>query len=158
MRSKIEIALVSAIGILLGSPSRGFVALAPTTLHLDRSLQFSSPFLAGKRRPAGQERWAHRKGSGSGGSEEDGDKDYQDAFARNRKRTDVHLFLTQRAIQSFAHLLMETRDPHTVRWITVRRSDGAAKHAAVILVDPTFYLSLSLSLFLLLDTLRRPQP
>jgi hypothetical protein len=42
-------------------------------------------------------------------------------MARNKKRTDVRLFLTQRAIQSFVHLLLETRDPHTVRWIEVHQ-------------------------------------
>ena len=52
--------------------------------------------------------------------------EYQDALARNRKRTDVRLFLTQRAIQSFINLLMETRDPHTVKWIDVRAELVAA--------------------------------
>jgi hypothetical protein len=50
------------------------------------------------------------------------DRDRRDALARNQKRTDVRLFLTQRAIQSFVHLLLETRDPHTVRWIEVNHN------------------------------------
>jgi hypothetical protein len=45
-----------------------------------------------------------------------------DYLDRNKKRTDVRLFLTQRSIQSFIHLLLETRDPHTVRWIEVMNS------------------------------------
>ena len=40
-----------------------------------------------------------------------------DALARNKARTDVCNFLTQRAMQSFIHLLIETRDPHTVTWM-----------------------------------------
>lgn len=33
------------------------------------------------------------------------------------KRTDLRIFLTQRALQSFIFLLTSTRDPHTVRWM-----------------------------------------
>jgi hypothetical protein len=40
-----------------------------------------------------------------------------DALARNKARTDVCNFLTQRAMQSFIHLLIETRDPHMVTWM-----------------------------------------
>lgn len=43
--------------------------------------------------------------------------DNDDALARNKARTDVCNFLTQRAMQSFIHLLIETRDPHTVTWM-----------------------------------------
>lgn len=43
--------------------------------------------------------------------------DYDSALARNKARTDVRNFLTQRALQSFIHLLVETRDPHTVTWM-----------------------------------------
>lgn len=35
----------------------------------------------------------------------------------NIMRTDFRNFLTQRALQSFLHLLMECRDPHTVKWL-----------------------------------------
>lgn len=42
--------------------------------------------------------------------------DYENALARNKARTDVKNFLTQRALQSFLYLLIETRDPHTVTY------------------------------------------
>jgi hypothetical protein len=45
---------------------------------------------------------------------------YEDALARNKARTDVRNFLTQRAIQSFVYLLNQCRDPHTVNWMEVR--------------------------------------
>ena len=45
---------------------------------------------------------------------------YEDALARNKARTDVRNFLTQRAIQSFICLLDHCRDPHTVAWVEVR--------------------------------------
>lgn len=44
---------------------------------------------------------------------------YEDALARNKARTDVRNFLTQRAIQSFVYLLNQCRDPHTVNWMEV---------------------------------------
>ena len=44
---------------------------------------------------------------------------YEDALARNKARTDVRNFLTQRAIQSFICLLDHCRDPHTVAWVEV---------------------------------------
>jgi hypothetical protein len=37
--------------------------------------------------------------------------------AHNKARTDVRIFLTQRSIQSFIFLLIETRDQHTVTWM-----------------------------------------
>jgi len=43
-------------------------------------------------------------------------RNYEDALAHNQRRTDVRIFLTQRAIQSFMFLLVSTRDPHTVNW------------------------------------------
>jgi len=57
-------------------------------------------------------------------NDDDGDesirfRSYEEAMAHNRKRTDVRIFLTQRAIQSFISLLISTRDPHTVRWMEV---------------------------------------
>lgn len=42
---------------------------------------------------------------------------YQEALDHNTRRTDVRIFLTQRAIQSFSNLLITCRDPHTVRWL-----------------------------------------
>ena len=44
---------------------------------------------------------------------------YKEALEHNTRRTDVRLFLTQRAIQSFINLLITCRDPHTVRWLEV---------------------------------------
>jgi type II secretory pathway component PulJ len=43
--------------------------------------------------------------------------DYEKALAHNKARTDVRNFLTQRSIQSFIFLLIETRNPHTVTWM-----------------------------------------
>ena len=43
--------------------------------------------------------------------------DYEKPLARNKARTDVRNFLTQRSLQSFIFLLLETRDPHTVTWM-----------------------------------------
>lgn len=48
------------------------------------------------------------------------DERYQAALARNQRRTDVRNFLTQRALQAFIELLIDCRDPHTVRWLEVR--------------------------------------
>jgi hypothetical protein len=44
----------------------------------------------------------------------------RDSLSRNRARTDVRNFLTQRAIQSFVFLLEQCRDGHTASWIEVR--------------------------------------
>lgn len=54
------------------------------------------------------------------------EKRYQDALAHNKIRTDVNNFLTQRAIQSFIFLLVECRDPHTVRWMEVSSSSSSS--------------------------------
>lgn len=72
-------------------------------------------------------------GSGSWGDnlndDEDGRDDeddsvdyerYKAALEHNTRRTDVRIFLTQRALQSFINLLITCRDPHTVRWLEVR--------------------------------------
>ena len=50
------------------------------------------------------------------GHKNDDDERYKEAL----KRTDVRIFMTQRAMQSFIFLLIETRNPHTVRWLEVR--------------------------------------
>jgi hypothetical protein len=42
--------------------------------------------------------------------------EYEDAVARNKARTCVRNFMTQRAIQSFMFLCETCRDPHTVKW------------------------------------------
>lgn len=39
------------------------------------------------------------------------------AMHHNIMRTDVRNFLTQRSLQSFMHLCMHCRDPHTVKWL-----------------------------------------
>jgi hypothetical protein len=41
---------------------------------------------------------------------------------RNKDRTDIRNFLTQRSIQSFVYLLNQCREEHTVRWLEVRNS------------------------------------
>lgn len=43
--------------------------------------------------------------------------DRRQAFEHNSLRTDIRIFLTQRAIQSFITLLISCRDPHTVKWL-----------------------------------------
>ncbi|KAL7581311.1 hypothetical protein ACA910_006075 [Epithemia clementina (nom. ined.)] len=45
------------------------------------------------------------------------DERYQKAWMHNQLRTDVRIFLTQRALQSFIYLLLSCRDPHTVKWL-----------------------------------------
>jgi hypothetical protein len=65
-----------------------------------------------------------------------GDADYaryEDAFQHNTMRTDLRMFLTQRALQSFIFLSVSCRDPHTVKWLQVRhvtckRKSLAAQH------------------------------
>jgi hypothetical protein len=50
----------------------------------------------------------------------DADARYEDAFQHNTMRTDLRMFLTQRALQSFIFLSVSCRDPHTVKWLEVR--------------------------------------
>lgn len=47
----------------------------------------------------------------------DGDENCAADWSRLAARTDVRIFLTQRAIQSFVFLLKSCGDPHTVRWL-----------------------------------------
>jgi hypothetical protein len=42
-----------------------------------------------------------------------------DFWSRNKARTDVRSFLTQRSIQSFVYLLNQCREEHSVRWLEV---------------------------------------
>jgi len=44
-------------------------------------------------------------------------KEAKEAMERNKKRTCIHHFLTQRSIQSFMFLAEQVRDPHTADWI-----------------------------------------
>jgi hypothetical protein len=55
-------------------------------------------------------------GSGGGSSSGDG------WVLRNKDRTDIRNFLTQRSVQSFVYLLNQCREEHTVRWLEVRNS------------------------------------
>ena len=55
---------------------------------------------------------------------------YKSALEHNTRRTDVRIFLTQRAIQSFINLLITCRDPHTVRWLEVRKTALAWSYLA----------------------------
>jgi len=43
--------------------------------------------------------------------------DEDSSLARNKARTCIKQFLTQRSVQSFMHVLSEVRDPHTVQWM-----------------------------------------
>jgi hypothetical protein len=53
----------------------------------------------------------------------DGDRArYEDALQHNMMRTDLRMFLTQRALQSFIFLLVSCRDPHTCKWLEVSES------------------------------------
>ena len=47
----------------------------------------------------------------------DDKSDNEKALSHNMARTDIRNLLTQRSIQSFIYLLIETRDPHTVTWM-----------------------------------------
>lgn len=95
-------------------------------------------------------------------SDDSDERDRQDALARNQKRTDVRLFLTQRAIQSFVHLLLETRDPHTVRWIEVRQDAPEASARCLTTARMTCVggcLLLAFHIFFnRIDPLRRAEP
>jgi hypothetical protein len=53
-------------------------------------------------------------------SDED-DPERDALISRNRARTDIRNFLTQRALQSFLFLLISCRDSATVKWLEVRR-------------------------------------
>jgi len=43
----------------------------------------------------------------------------RDALDRNKARTDIRNFLTQRSIQSFVYLANQCREEHIVRWLEV---------------------------------------
>jgi hypothetical protein len=53
-------------------------------------------------------------------------RSYEEALEHNKKRTDVRRLLTQRALQNFIYLLVECRDPHTVRWLEVSKRKARA--------------------------------
>lgn len=45
------------------------------------------------------------------------DESHRAAMLNNILRTDLRNFLTQRSLQSFMHLCVQCRDPHTVKWL-----------------------------------------
>ena len=45
------------------------------------------------------------------------DESREAAMQHNVMRTDLRNFLTQRSVQSFLHLCLQCRDPHTVKWL-----------------------------------------
>ena len=55
-------------------------------------------------------------------SDYEGDSSSSSSFpwARNKARTDIRYFLTQRSIQSFVYLLNQCREEHTVHYLEVR--------------------------------------
>lgn len=46
--------------------------------------------------------------------------DSGEVWVRNKARTDIRNFLTQRSIQSFVYLVKQCREEHTSRWLEVR--------------------------------------
>jgi hypothetical protein len=64
-------------------------------------------------------------GSSSGDYPGDGEDDHLGSssskfpWARNKARTDIRYFLTQRSIQSFVYLLNQCREEHTVHFLEV---------------------------------------
>lgn len=89
-----------------------FVNNAPPTTRRSRS-NVNESILFGKYDPYDDD----------GGSSRD-----NDAVERNRARTDVRNFLTQRSIQSFVFLLNQVRDEQSVKFIEV--SQGCAESRA----------------------------
>ena len=68
-----------------------------------------------------------------------GDADYaryEDAFQHNTMRTDLRMFLTQRALQSFIFLSVSCRDPHTVKWLEVRIRASALEASSLTFGRP----------------------
>ena len=61
-----------------------------------------------------------------------GDEKCAADWSRLDARTDVRIFLTQRAVQSFIFLLKSCGDPHTVHWLEVRRTQDIAYPYGVI--------------------------
>ncbi len=51
------------------------------------------------------------------GGNDDSDHINEEAMERNKQRTCIKQFLTQRSIQSFMFLAEQVRDPHTADWI-----------------------------------------
>jgi len=64
-----------------------------------------------------QRSWITTTRNLAGRDDDNDDERYQAALAHNKRRTDVRIFLTQRALQSFIDLLIGLRHPHTVRWL-----------------------------------------
>ena len=105
-----------------------FIGIAPRGYHCSysksvffslhyfyRSCWSSSPSLSHTSVLRGQNRYDNDNGDDS----LDFDS-YEQAWLHNQRRTDVRIFLTQRALQSFIYVLLSFRDPHTVKWLEVR--------------------------------------
>lgn len=103
MRAHRAILLVASIFSFWSTTVCGFVQFG--LIHGSRSFTTTQPVFASRR--------------GKDEEDEEEEKRYQEALAHNKIRTDVKNFLTQRAIQSFIFLLVQCRDPHTVRWMEV---------------------------------------
>ena len=110
---KINFAALWACGCLL---SQGALSFSLSPLSSSRSVfsakdrALGTPSSSLQRRP-----WVACKARGGDGHEDD-DR-YRDAMSRNRAKTCIRNFLTQRSIQSFFFLLESCRDTATVRWL-----------------------------------------
>jgi len=110
---KINFAALVACGCLL---SQGASSFSVSPLSSSRSFfsakdgAHGTPSFSLQRRP-----WVACKARGGDGHEDD-DR-YRDAMSRNRAKTCIRNFLTQRAMQSFFFLLESCRDTATVRWL-----------------------------------------
>jgi len=131
----IGIVIVVIVGIGLSSHVLVSAFLPSTLVSIERS--YSSP-------PLYVSWWNH-----------DDDESRHAAMQHNIMRTDIRNFLTQRSLQSFMHLCMQCRDPHTVKWMeTFGRSENlGAFHGTGGLNTTLFPIWSSI----LLELLEQPQ-
>ena len=102
--------------LLLPPRSNAFVSRGNSVLpHIKANRIVDTTVIGGEKPSTGRlfGKWENYDHSDHDGSS------YEDALARNKARTDVRNFLTQRAIQSFIFLLDQCRDPHTIAWVEV---------------------------------------
>ena len=86
-------------------------AFVPTIRHPS----WTMPSVIGRKISSNQQRWMT---SSSSDNHYYGDTPWE----RNKARTDIRYFLTQRSIQSFVYLLNQCREEHTIQYLEVRFS------------------------------------
>ena len=96
----------------------------------------------------------NNKDDNDGNGDSIDDERYKAALEHNKRRTDIRLLLTQRALQSFINLLITCRDPHTVRWLENKYSfSNLEKYHGTGALNLTAYGSWDT---ILLDMLQQP--